>query len=169
MKVNVEDVSSVKKTLHIEVPEETVKKELDDAYRQLKRNAKVKGFRPGKAPRSVLERVYGKEVNADVVSRLVQSSFADAVKETELKIVGNPELDPPKLDPRGAYAYDAVVEVRPELADIEIKGLPMSFSCSRMVVVYSGSSPGPGGLLLSSTSSGSLGKGQKLRLKGFIL
>ena len=57
MKVNVEDVSSVKKTLHIEIPEKEVVQELDNAYLQLKKNAKVKGFRPGKAPRSVLERI----------------------------------------------------------------------------------------------------------------
>jgi len=125
MKVNVEDVSSVKKTLHIEIPEETVVKELDTAYMQLKKNAKVKGFRPGKAPRSVLERMYKKDVNADVLSRLIQSSFADAVKETDLKIIGSPKVDPPDLEAKGAYAYDAEVEVRPELDDIEVKGLKL--------------------------------------------
>jgi len=126
MKVNVEDVSSVKKTLHIEVPEETVVKELNDAYQQLKKNAKVKGFRPGKAPRSVLERIYGKDVRADVLSRLIQSSFADAIKETELKIIGSPSVDPPELEAKGDYAYDATVEVRPELEDVDVKGLALT-------------------------------------------
>jgi trigger factor len=126
MKVNVEDVSSVKKTLHIEVPEETVVKELDSAYLELKKNAKVKGFRPGKAPRSVLERIYGKDVRGDVLSRLIQSSFADAIKETELKIIGSPQVDPPELAVKGDYAYDATVEVRPELEDIEVKGLALT-------------------------------------------
>jgi len=126
MKVNVEDVSSVKKTLHIEVPEESVVKELDSAYLQLKKNAKVKGFRPGKAPRSVLERIYGKDVRADVLSRLIQSSFADAIKETELKIIGSPKVDPPELEGKGDYAYDATVEVQPELEDIEVKGLDLT-------------------------------------------
>ena len=126
MKVNVEDVSSVKKTLHIEIPEEEVVQELDSAYLQLKKNAKVKGFRPGKAPRSVLERVYGKDVRGDVLSRLIQSSFADAIKETELKIIGSPNVDPPELAAKGGYAYDATVEVRPELEDIEVKGLALT-------------------------------------------
>jgi trigger factor len=126
MKVNVEDVSSVKKTLHIEVPEETVVNELDSAYLQLKKNAKVKGFRPGKAPRSVLERIYGKDVRADVLSRLIQSSFADALKETELQIIGSPKVDPPEFEGKGDYAYDATVEVRPELDDIEVKGLALT-------------------------------------------
>jgi len=57
MSFKVEDVSSVKKTLHIEIPQDEVVRELDNAYNQLKKSAKVKGFRPGKVPRSVLERM----------------------------------------------------------------------------------------------------------------
>jgi trigger factor len=58
MQVTVEDLSSVKKILHIEVPEDEVIRELDNAYSHLKKTAKVKGFRPGKAPRSVLVRLF---------------------------------------------------------------------------------------------------------------
>jgi len=125
MKVNVEDVSSVKKILHIEIPKEAVGAELDSAYLNLKKNAKVKGFRPGKAPRSVLERLYKKDVQADVSSRLIQTSFADAIKETELKIISTPQVDPPELNAGSDYAYDATVEVKPELADLEFKGLSL--------------------------------------------
>ncbi len=125
MKVNVEDVSSVKKLLHIEIPKETIAAELDSAYLNLKKNAKVKGFRPGKAPRSVLERLYKKDVHADVSSRLIQTSFADAIKETELKIISMPQIDPPEFTAGADYAYNATVEVKPELADLEIKGLSL--------------------------------------------
>ena len=51
MPFKVEDVSSVKKTLHIEIPQDEVVRELDKAYNQLKKSAKIKGFRPGKVPR----------------------------------------------------------------------------------------------------------------------
>ena len=95
MQVSVEDINSVKKTLHIEIPEEEVGRELDNAYNALKKNAKVKGFRPGKVPRSALERLFKKDVHADVTSKLIQSSFFEAIQETELKIVGNPQVDPP--------------------------------------------------------------------------
>jgi trigger factor len=97
MPFKVEDVSSVKKTFHIEIPQDEVVRELDKAYNQLKKSAKVKGFRPGKVPRSVLERMFKKDVHTDVSSKLIQSSFIDAIKQTELNIVGNPELDPPEL------------------------------------------------------------------------
>ena len=63
MQITVEEKSAVKKVLHIEIPEDTVTKELDAAYNKLKKTAKVKGFRPGKAPRSTLERIYKKNVH----------------------------------------------------------------------------------------------------------
>ena len=125
MPFKVEDVSSVKKTFHIEVPQEEVTEELNKAYNQLKKSAKVKGFRPGKIPRAVLERMFKKDVHADVSSRLIQSSFLDALKQTQLKIVGNPDLDPPALVADSAYKYEATVEVTPEIDDIEFKGLEL--------------------------------------------
>ena len=60
MQVSVEDINSVKKTLHIEIPEAEVVHELDQAYNELKKRAKVKGFRPGKVPRSVVVRLFKK-------------------------------------------------------------------------------------------------------------
>lgn len=125
MKVTVEDRSSVKKVMHIEIPEADVARKLDDAYKTLKKTAKVKGFRPGKTPRSVLERLYRKDVHADVTGDLIQTAYVDALKETELKVVGSPKVDPPELDPKGAYKFDAEVEVQPEIADIDFTGLTL--------------------------------------------
>ena len=125
MQVSVEDINSVKKTLHIEIPEETVAQELDKAYNKLRKKAKVKGFRPGKVPRSVVVRLFKKDVHADVTSSLIQSSFMDAIKETDLKIVGTPNVDPPALEDTGPYRYDATVEISPELEDIEYRGLSL--------------------------------------------
>ncbi len=126
MKVSVEDLSSVKKVMHIEIAQEDVVRELDDAYTQLKKTAKIKGFRPGKTPRSVLQRLYAKEVKADVSGKLIQSAFIEALKETQLKIVGSPMVDPPELDGQQAYAFDATVEVNPEIADVNFKGLKLT-------------------------------------------
>jgi len=125
MQVTVEDVSSVKKILHIEVPEKIVIRELDNAYKQLKKTAKVKGFRPGKTPRSVLERLFKKDVHGDVSSKLLQDSFVEALKETELNIIGNPQIEPPQLEVDGPYKYDATVEVKPEIDDIDFNGLTL--------------------------------------------
>ena len=83
MKVTVEDRSTVKKVMHIEVPEEDVTRALDEAYKELKKTAKVKGFRPGKTPRGVLERMYKNDVNADVAGKLFQEAYIDALKEID--------------------------------------------------------------------------------------
>jgi len=125
MSVTIEDLSSVKKILHIEVPVTAATEEIEKAYSQLKKTAKIKGFRPGKTPRGVLERLYKKDVQADVTSRLIQESFVNAVKETELKIVGSPQIDPPPLDLNSPYKYAATVEVKPEIGRIEFKELSL--------------------------------------------
>ena len=125
MKVTVEDRSSVKKVLHIEIPEADVTRALDEAYQTLKKTAKVKGFRPGKTPRGVLERLYRKDVNADVAGKLIQDAYVDALKETELKVVGSPSVDPPDLAGKGDYCFDAEVEVHPEIADIGFTNLKL--------------------------------------------
>jgi trigger factor len=133
MQVTVEEQSSVKKTLHIEIPEDQITKEIDKAYAELKKRAKIKGFRPGKVPRGVLERYYGKEVNADVTSRLIQESFVEAIKEKDLKVIATPKIDPPELKAKEPYKYSAAIEIKPEIEDIDFKGLDLKKT------LYSGS------------------------------
>ncbi|MCD4787457.1 MAG: trigger factor [Desulfobacterales bacterium] len=132
MQVTVEDLSTVKKVLHVEIPEKVVVGELDKAYKDLKKNAKVKGFRPGKTPRTVLERLYKKDVNADVSSKLIQESLINAIKEAELNIVGRPEIEPPIADGKGPYKYDATVEIEPEIETVDFKGLTLKKNLYRV-------------------------------------
>ncbi len=132
MQVTVEDLSTVKKVLHVEIPEKVVVGELDKASKYLKKNAKVKGFRPGKTPRTVLERLYKKDVNADVSSKLIQESLINAIKEAELNIVGRPEIEPPIADGKGPYKYDATVEIEPEIETVDFKGLALKKNLYRV-------------------------------------
>ncbi len=125
MQVTVDDLSSVKKTLHIEIPEEDVTRELDEAYKNLKKTAKIKGFRPGKAPRAVLERRFKKDVNADVSSKLIQESLIQAIQDKALRVVGTPRIDPTELKEAGPYQFTATVEINPEIDDIDFKGLAL--------------------------------------------
>ncbi len=126
MKFTVEDQSAVKKIVHVEIPEEAVTAELDKAYKELKKTAKVKGFRPGKAPRSVLESMYKQDVNSDVTQKLIQESVFKAIEDAELKIVAPPKIDPPVLEANKPYLYDAAVEIYPEIEDIDFKGLSLT-------------------------------------------
>ncbi len=125
MQVDLENVNSVKKILHIEIPPEDVAEALNEAYRELKKTAKIKGFRPGKAPRNVLERLYKKEVHSDVSQKLIRDSLPDAIDQAALQIVGYPRIDPPELEAEGPYRFDATVEVKPEIGDIDFTGMQL--------------------------------------------
>ncbi|MCB9480323.1 MAG: trigger factor [Desulfobacteraceae bacterium] len=126
MQVSVEDHSSVKKTLHIEISEDEVKKEMDNAYADLRKNVKINGFRSGKAPRSVLEAKFGKDVNEDVISTLVQRGFIEAAQNNDFAIIGQPEFkDIDTFDGKSAYKFDIVINVKPEIKDVDFKGLDL--------------------------------------------
>ncbi|MDY0360846.1 MAG: trigger factor [Desulforegulaceae bacterium] len=126
MQVSVEDHSSVKKTLHIEISEDEVKKEMDSAYADLRKNVKINGFRTGKAPRSVLEAKFGKDVNEDVISTLVQRGFVEAAQDNDFAIIGQPEFkNVDTFDGKSAYKFDIVINVKPEIKDIDFKGLEL--------------------------------------------
>ena len=126
MKVDIENLSAVKKTLHVEIPEAEVTRELDKAYETLKKNVKIKGFRPGKAPRSILERRFKKDMHEEVSGQLIQSSYAEALRETSLVPLGEPILDRPDLEAGQAYHYSATMEVRPPIANLEVNGLKLN-------------------------------------------
>lgn len=125
MQVKIEDKSSVKKVLSFEIPKENVGKKLDRAYKALKKNTNIKGFRKGKIPRKVLENRFSKDVHADVAPRLIQEAFVEAIKEHDLNIVGTPQMDPPELEPEKPYVFDLTIEVIPELDDIEFEGIEL--------------------------------------------
>ncbi|MBF0101002.1 MAG: trigger factor [Desulfobacterales bacterium] len=124
--VQVEDVSSIKKVLHIVVPQEKVNSELNNAYDNLKKTSKIKGFRPGKTPRAVLESMFEKQVHAEVVPKLIEDSYWDAIKETGFHAVGIPEIDPAELKPNSPYEYKAKIEINPIIPHIDFKGLSLT-------------------------------------------
>ncbi|MEL7370571.1 MAG: trigger factor [Myxococcota bacterium] len=124
MKVQVEQLSNIERKLSIEVPWDTVKEELDLAYKGLSRRARVKGFRAGKVPRKVLEQLYRGTVENEVVSRLVDESFRKAVQDNDLVPIDNPKMDAfPKLENDTPLVFEATVEVKPEINIERYEGL----------------------------------------------
>lgn len=115
MKVEVQEVSPCAKRLEIEIAPESVKKELDQAYRQLAKKVSIRGFRKGKVPRPVLERYHRNSVEDEVKQKLIPASFEQAVKDQGLRAVGQPKLDDITLDAEKFLRFTATVEVIPEI------------------------------------------------------
>ena len=115
MNVNVESISPIKKKLSIEIPGDQVAKEVDSFYGELRKKARIKGFRPGKVPRNILERHFKEYVKVEVVQKLVQDTYTTAISETELHPVSQPLIDPGELESGKPFQYSATVEVKPEI------------------------------------------------------
>jgi trigger factor len=123
MKVDVEDISTVKKVLRVEIPESEVTLELEKAYRTLKKNVSIRGFRPGKVPRSILERRFKKDMYAEVSGQLIQNSYVEALNEAKLVPLGEPIIDRPDIEKGQPYQYSATMEVQPPIEDLNLNGL----------------------------------------------
>jgi len=123
MNVNVEDISSIKKKVNIEISEDQVTKEVDSFYKDLGKKAKIKGFRPGKVPRNILERYFKDYVKAEVVQKLIQETYPTALSEANLHPVSNPMIDPGEVESGKPFQYSATIEVKPEIKLEEYLGL----------------------------------------------
>lgn len=122
MQVNVEQLSPVLVEFQVEVPAAQVRSEVDKAYVALQKTARVKGFRPGKAPRQVLAHLYGGRVHADVAQRLVDSTLNRALSDKQVQPLSQPAIAPTELKPEEAFSYKARFEVRPEIAEVKWEG-----------------------------------------------
>jgi len=115
MKANVEEISSIKKKVSIEIPEDQVTKEVESFYKDLGKKAKIKGFRPGKVPRDILERYFKDYVKAEVVQKLIQDTYPQALSEADLQPVSPPVIDPGEFVEGKSYQYSAVIETKPDI------------------------------------------------------
>jgi trigger factor len=127
MDVSIEETGPVERRLHIEIPTTDVDAAFAAFFGEMRRTAHIKGFRPGKAPRDVLEKYFGERAAGEVLERLVGESLGKAITDHELDVIGEPRLkpgEPPK--PGARFAYDAEVDVRPAIEVQKVRGLEVT-------------------------------------------
>lgn len=126
MQVSVQRISPVVMELSIEVPATLVKAEVDKAYVNLGKRAHIKGFRPGKAPRDVLTRMFGPQVQNDVANAIVNETLPKALTEQNLTPVSQPNVEAKEsLDAKKPFSFTARFEVQPEIADVKFEGFEL--------------------------------------------
>ncbi|HET8539035.1 MAG TPA: trigger factor [Anaeromyxobacter sp.] len=127
MKIQVETISPVERKVTIEVDPERVAKEMERSYTGLGRRVKLRGFRPGKAPRKVLERHFRSEVESEVAEKIVKETFAEAVRVESIDVVAPPHVSISEGVAEGkALKYTARVEVKPKLDPRDYRGLAVT-------------------------------------------
>ena len=120
MMVSVESTGALERRLEVSVPASEVEEAYKARLKTFSRTARLKGFRPGKAPLSVIARQFGSQIRDEIVNELVRSSLGTALNEHRLAPVGGPRIEPLSMASGQDLKYAAVFEVYPT---IELKGL----------------------------------------------
>lgn len=131
---SVEDITATKKRLTIEIPAEAIEKEIRDSLEKLRRKTTLPGFRTGKAPMQLIEKRFGKDVEQDVLDRIVPHGYVEALKEADITPAANPVLED-KFDFKRnqPLSMTLTVEVMPKIENlnyenIAVKDIPVSVS-----------------------------------------
>ncbi len=125
MAVRVEDVSPIKKKLLFDISWLEVKKELDTVYKDVAKKAKIKGFRPGKVPRDILESLYKEHAEEEAMSNLVHRYYWEALKENKINAVTQPDIDQKGIEADKNFTFTAVVEIEPVIDPTGYIGLEL--------------------------------------------
>ena len=123
--VKIEDISAVKKKLSFDVPWVDVKSELDAVYRKVGKTAKIKGFRPGKIPREILERHYREDAEGETISNLVNRYYWETLQEKDIPAVTQPEIEQKGIEAEKDFTFSATVEVEPAVEPKDYLGLEL--------------------------------------------
>jgi trigger factor len=123
--VTVENLAPCKKLLRVEVDLEAVDRAYQAMERDFQKQARLPGFRPGKAPRHLILKSFSTQLDDEVRRKLVSESFHDAVQEQKLRVMGKPTLDVVQFARGQALQYTATVETAPDIELPEYKGLPV--------------------------------------------
>lgn len=115
MQVSVTATGGLERRLEVAIPASQVDGEVAQRLNKISRTARLKGFRPGKAPIAVIRQQYGDQVHGEVISDLMRSSFSEAVSREKLTPAGGPRIEPIAMGPGGDLKYAAVFEIIPEV------------------------------------------------------
>src|ERR1043165_8386043 len=117
---NVETLEGLERRVSMTLPAADIERQVDAKLKQLARNVRMPGLRPGKVPMKIVAQTYGPQVRNEVLGDAVQKSFSDAVKEANLRVAGYPKIE--KKDEAGADAleFSATFEIYPEVKPGEL-------------------------------------------------
>ena len=126
MKTEVKKLDSNVRELNVEVSGEVVQNKFEDVFKRISQEAKVPGFRPGHAPRDILEKNYAHLAHEQVLKELVPDIYNEAINKENLDVIEMPEISEVKLE-RAFLSFKAKVEVSPEINVKDYKGLKVNY------------------------------------------
>src|SRR6201991_5216562 len=125
MQVSLSTTSGLERRLEVAVPATEVTSEVEQRLKNISRTARLKGFRPGKAPITVVRKQFGEQVHAEVIQDLMRSSFAQALSQEKLTPAGGPRIEPIAMGKGDGLKYAAIFEVLPEFQIKPFESIPV--------------------------------------------
>ncbi|KAF0815253.1 Trigger factor [Andreprevotia sp. IGB-42] len=123
MQVQLETLGQLERRLSFAIPREEITKQVDARLKRVAKTAKIDGFRPGKAPLSIVSQQYGFRVQEEVLGETVERSFGEAVTKDQIQVAGYPRFEPKEgADAEGDFQFVATFEVYPEVKLVEFAG-----------------------------------------------
>lgn len=119
MQVSVEKVSNVECRLTIVVPANAVEEAYTTQINQLAKTANIKGFRPGKAPLSYIQKRFGEDARREALSEVINKSYNEAIKLENLKPISSPRIEPKMMKPEQPLEFVASIEIMPEIESVK--------------------------------------------------
>lgn len=119
-----EKTGDLQRRMTVEVPAEDIDGQVSSRLAELRRQVRLKGFRPGKVPMSVVRQRYGQQVREEVVQQVMQSRLQDAISQENLRVAGVSGIRPENLA-EGDLRFTAELEVFPELPEVDVSGLEL--------------------------------------------
>ncbi len=127
MKSTVENVGPTRVKLDVEIPFDELKSSLDAAYRKIGSQIRIPGFRPGKVPTRIIDQRVGRAaVLEEAINSALPKAYGDAVRETGVRALGQPEIEVTKLDDGQSLSFTAQVDVRPDITLPSLEGIEVS-------------------------------------------
>ena len=124
MQVSVENTGSLERKLTVQIPAADIKGKVDNRLRELSKQVRIKGFRPGKIPMNVMQQRYGAQVRNEIMGEAVQNSLEEAIQSEDLRPATMPRLEPlAEMGPDDDLEFSAIIEVLPELETVQVAEL----------------------------------------------
>ena len=123
MNITLEKQENCQALLRVEIPSETVTSERADIVKAFSRQARLPGFRPGKAPRKVIEKRYAREIGEELQSRLIRQGFQEAVEKESLKVLSAPDPGDPTHHSDGSFTFTSNLVLAPDFELPDYKAL----------------------------------------------
>jgi trigger factor len=124
MQVSVENTGGLERRVTVQIPAAEIQQKVDTRLQELSKQVKIKGFRPGRVPMSVVRQRYGKQVRAEIANEAMQASLQKAIRDENLRPASMPQVDQiPDDISQGDLTFSARLEIYPEVGTVDVSGL----------------------------------------------